>query len=192
MKRIGFALCGSFCCFEKAFFAMEKLVASGYQVTPIFSFASQTCNTRFGSPDRHLLRAEMICGRPPVCKLEEAERFGPEKSFDLMVVAPCTASTCRRLADGLYDTPVSLGVKAHLRNGRPVLLAICTNDALSLSAPTIGRLLPLKNFFFVPMVQDDPENKPTSAVADFSLLPAAVSAALEGKQLRPLFLLPKV
>ena len=188
MTRIGFGLCGSFCSFSSVFSVMENLAQKGYALTPVFSFAAAKTDTRFGKAADFLQKAEEICGQKPVCTLEEAETFGPKKSFDLFVVAPCTATTCRRLADGIYDTPVSLGVKAHLRNARPVLLAIATNDALSTSAEAIGKLLPRNHHFFVPMVQDDPVKKPFSAVADFSLLPTAIEKALAGEQLRPLFL----
>ena len=188
--RAGFALTGSFCTFSRAFQAMARLCEAGWEVTPIFSYVAAETDTRFGTAASFLEKARSVTGRKPVLTLAEAERFGPEKSFDLMIVAPCTASTCRRLADGLYDTPPALAVKAHLRNSRPVLLAIAANDALSVSAAGIGRLLPLRHYYFVPMVQDDPVRKPNSAVADFSRLKEAAEAALRGEQLRPLFLEP--
>ena len=128
---------------------------------------------------------EALCGKKALHKLEDVEPLGPKKLLDLLIVAPCTGNTLGKLANGIADTPVTFACKAHLRNARPVLLAVSTNDGLSASAENIGRLLNRKHYFFVPFGQDSPLGKPYSLVADFSLLPAAAESALRGEQLQP-------
>lgn len=185
--NIGFAMCGSFCTFSEVFPAMEA-VASIHTVTPIFSFAAGTVDSRFGTAREHLERAEAICGTSVLKTIPEVEPIGPKKLLDLLVIAPCTGNTLAKLAHGIADTPVTMAAKSHLRNGRPVLIAISTNDALTGAAENIGRLLNRKHYYFVPFGQDDPKNKPASMVADFGKLPQAVELALEGKQLQPILL----
>lgn len=185
--RIGFALCGSFCTFARVFPVMEALAAD-HEVTPIFSTASATTDTRFGSCAGHLRRAETICARPVITTLSQAEPIGPKKLLDALVVAPCTGNTLAKLAHGIADGPVTMAVKSHLRNGRPVILAISTNDGLAAAAENIGRLMNRKNIYFVPFRQDDPKGKPTSIVADFEKVEETVQAAAEGKQLQPVLI----
>lgn len=184
-RKIGFALCGSFCTFEKAFTAMERLVSLGAELTPIMSFNAYSADTRFGTAENMRMRAENICGKKIISTIEAAEPIGPKKMFDLLICAPCTGNTVSKLACDIIDTPVTMAVKSHLRNGSPVLIAVSTNDALSAAAENIGKLLSRRSYYFVPFGQDNPQAKPASAVADFSEIPAAAAAALEGRQLRP-------
>lgn len=185
--RIGFALCGSFCTFSQAFPAMEML-ARTHDVTPIFSAAAYDTDTRFGKAAEHIARAEAICGKSVIHTIAQAEPIGPKKLLDILVIAPCTGNTLAKLAHSIADGPVTMAAKSHLRNGRPVLLALSTNDALAGAAENIGKLLARKHYYFVPFRQDDPIGKPTSMIADYSLLPEALDAAAEGKQLQPILL----
>lgn len=187
-KRIGFAMCGSFCTFERAFAAMERLRMFGAELTPIMSFNAYSLSTRFGTAEEMRSRAEGICGRKVIATIEGAEPVGPKRLFDLLIVAPCTGNTLSKLANGITDTPVTMAVKSHLRNGSPVLIAVSTNDALSASAANIGTLFNRRNYYFVPIRQDNPELKPASAVADFTLIPEAAAYALEYKQLQPMLI----
>lgn len=184
--KIGMAMCGSFCTFSKAFEQMIKLKAAGAELTPIMSYHAATLDTRFGTAEENIMTAENICGRGVINTIPLAEPVGPKKMFDLLIVCPCTGNTMAKLAAGITDTPVTMAVKSHLRNGRPVLIAAATNDALSASAKNIGALLNIKNIYFVPFKQDDFVKKPRSAVADFSLIPEAAKAALNGRQLQPI------
>ena len=184
--KIGMAMCGSFCTFSKAFEQMIKLKAAGAELTPIMSYHAATLDTRFGTAEENIMTAENICGRGVINTIPLAEPVGPKKMFDLLIVCPCTGNTMAKLAAGITDTPVTMAVKSHLRNGRPVLIAAATNDALSASAKNIGALLNIKNIYFVPFKQDDFVKKPRSAVADFSMIPEAAKAALNGRQLQPI------
>lgn len=183
--KIGMAMCGSFCTFSKAFEQMIKLKAAGAELTPVMSYHASTLDTRFGTAEENIMTAEGICGRGVINTIPLAEPVGPKKMFDLLIVCPCTGNTMAKLANGITDTPVTMAVKSHLRNGRPVLIAAATNDALSASAKNIGTLLNIKNIYFVPFRQDDFVKKPRSAVADFSMIPEAAKAALNGRQLQP-------
>lgn len=185
--NIGFAMCGSFCTFDAVFPAMEA-VAATHTVFPIFSCASSNIDSRFGTAQAHIRKATEICGRAPLDSIEAVEPIGPKKLLDALVIAPCTGNTLAKLAHSIADGPVTMAAKSHLRNGRPILLAVSTNDALAGAAENIGKLLGRKHYFFVPFGQDDPEKKPTSMVADFSLLPQALGLALEHKQLQPILL----
>ena len=185
--NIGFAFCGSFCTYKQVFPALE-ILASVNTVTPIFSQISYSTDSRFGSAEDHIRRAEEICGTRVLHTIEDVEPIGPKKLLDALVIAPCTGNTLAKLAHSIADGPVTMAVKSHLRNGRPVLLAVSTNDALAGAAENIGRLLGRKHHYFVPFGQDDPKNKPTSMVADFSRIPAALDAAMEGRQLQPVLL----
>lgn len=184
--KIGMAMCGSFCTFSKAFEQMIKLKAAGAELTPIMSYHAATLDTRFGTAEENIMTAENICGRGVINTIPLAEPVGPKKMFDLLIVCPCTGNTMAKLAAGITDTPVTMAVKSHLRNDRPVLIAAATNDALSASAKNIGALLNIKNIYFVPFKQDDFVKKPRSAVADFSVIPEAAKAALNGRQLQPI------
>ena len=184
--KIGMAMCGSFCTFSKAFEQMIKLKAAGAELTPIMSYHAATLDTRFGTAEENIMTAENICGRGVINTIPLAEPVGPKKMFDLLIVCPCTGNTMAKIANSVIDTPVTMAVKSHLRNGRPVLIAAATNDALSASAKNIGALLNIKNIYFVPFKQDDFVKKPRSAVADFSVIPEAAKAALNGRQLQPI------
>ena len=185
--NIGFAMCGSFCTYGEVFPIIE-LLSRDYRITPIFSTAAATVDSRFGTAAEHLQQAAEICGRKPLATIAEVEPIGPKKLLDALIVAPCTGNTLAKLAHSIADTPVTMAVKSHLRNGRPVILAVSTNDALGGAAENIGKLLSRKHYYFVPFRQDDAVNKPTSMVADFSRLHETLEAALQGKQLQPLLL----
>ena len=182
---IGFALCGSFCTYAQVFPVMEQL-AKDYDLVPIFSAASAGTDSRFGKSADFMQQAEHICQCPPLTDIPQVEPIGPKKLLDLLLIAPCTGNTLSKLAHGIADGPVTMAAKSHLRNGRPILLAVSTNDALGAGAENIGRLLARKHYYFVPFGQDDPEKKPASMVAHFEKLPQALSAAMEGKQIQPL------
>ncbi len=184
---IGFAMCGSFCTFSQVFPVMERLAAE-YQVIPIFSPVACTVDSRFGTAESHIQRATDICGTPPLYTIAQVEPIGPKKLLDALIIAPCTGNTLSKLAHSAADTAVTMAAKSHLRNGRPVIVAISTNDALAGAAENIGRLLVRKNYYFVPFGQDDAMNKPTSLVADFEQIPATLEMALQGKQIQPLLL----
>lgn len=185
--NIGFAMCGSFCTFSKVFDAMKK-VASIHTVTPIFSRNVCTIDSRFGTAQEHWNKASDICGTEPLCTIGQVEPIGPKKLLDALVIAPCTGNTLAKLAHSLADTPVTMAAKSHLRNGRPVIIAVSTNDALAGAAENIGRLMGRKHYYFVPFGQDDPKGKPTSMVADFGLLLPTLEAALDGRQLQPVLI----
>ena len=181
---IGFAMCGSFCTYDQVFPVMEEL-ARNNQIIPIFSFTSCSTDSRFGTAEEHLNRAREICGRSPLRTIEGTEPIGPKKLLDALIIAPCTGNTLAKLAHSIADTPVTMAAKSHLRNGRPVILAVSTNDALAGAAENIGKLLARKHYYFVPFRQDDPEKKPTSMVADFSKIPPTLDAAMKGIQIQP-------
>lgn len=183
--EIGFALCGSFCTYSKVFPVMQELTKE-HHVIPIFSFASATIDSRFGSAEKNLQLARDICGREPLQTIEAVEPIGPKKLLDALIIAPCTGNTLAKLANSIADTPVTMAAKSHLRNGRPVIVAVSTNDALAGAAENIGKLLGRKNYYFVPFAQDDPSKKPTSMVADFEKIPQTLEAALEGVQIQPI------
>ncbi len=186
--RIGYAFTGSFCTFEESFKAMEKLAEAGYELTPIASFNAFRLSTRFGSAEQNREKMRLISGREIISTIEDAEPIGPKKMFDLLIVAPCTSNTLAKLASGINDTPVTMAVKSHLRNMRPVLIAVSTNDALAAAARNIGALQNYRNYFFLPYRQDDILKKPMSMVADFGLMQSAAEAALRGEQLQPIVL----
>ena len=185
--NIGFAMCGSLCTFD-AVFPIVEAVAARDTVTPILSEAAGTIDSRFGSAQAHIEKITAICKRPPLLTIKEVEPIGPKKLLDALIIAPCTGNTLAKLAHGIADSPVTMAAKSHLRNGRPVIIAISTNDALAGAAENIGRLLVRKNYYFVPFGQDDPDKKPTSIVADFSKIPETLRLALEGKQIQPILL----
>lgn len=182
---LGFAMCASLCTFSAAFSAMEVLCKE-HTLIPIFSENARSIDSRFGTAQEHLRRAEAICGRSPLCTIAQVEPIGPKKMLDALIIAPCTGNTLAKLARGIADTPVTMAAKSHLRNGRPVIIAVSTNDALAGAAENIGKLLCRKNLYFVPFGQDDPAGKPTSMVADFSQLPQTLAQAMEGKQIQPI------
>ena len=182
---IGFAMCGSFCTFSKAFEQMSALVREGYEVIPIMSQNAFTTDTRFGAAEDMVKRAELITGNRVLSTLVETEPIGPKQMCDLLIIAPCTGNTLAKLSLGITDTSVTMAAKSHLRVLRPVLICAATNDALGASAQNIGRLMNTKNIYFVPLCQDDPVKKPNSLVADFNRIPECAAAALEGRQVQP-------
>jgi dipicolinate synthase subunit B len=184
---VGFALCGSFCTYDQVFPVMRELTEK-YTVIPIFSENSATIDSRFGTAKDHLKAAADICRKNPLLTIPEVEPIGPKKLLDALVIAPCTGNTLAKLAHSIADTTVTMAAKSHLRNGRPVLVAVSTNDALAGAAENIGKLMGRKHYYFVPFRQDDPLKKPTSMVADFRMIPQALEAALEGKQIQPLLI----
>lgn len=185
-QTVGFAVCGSFCTHAKAMEALEQVKARFSTVIPIVSECTAATDTRFGPAHELMREMERICDRRVISSIREAEPIGPKKLLDLLIIAPCTGNTLGKLACGITDTTVTMAAKAHLRNQRPLLIAPSTNDGLTASAPNLGALLSRKYIYFVPFGQDDPEKKPTSLVADFSLVADAAQAALEGRQLQPL------
>ncbi len=185
--NIGFAMCGSFCTFHRVFPVMEQL-AEKHHIIPIFSPAVYATDTRFGTAQSHIRNASEICGVDPLHTIAQVEPIGPKQLLDALIVAPCTGNTLAKLAHSIADTSVTMAVKSHLRNARPVIIAISTNDALAGAAENIGRLLARKNYYFVPFGQDDAIGKPTSIVADFTKIPETLEAALAGQQVQPILL----
>lgn len=183
---VGFAVCGSFCTFTKAFKSAEKLVELGANVVPIMSFNARNLSTRFGTAEENAEKLEQICHNKIISTIEDAEPIGPKKMLDILVVAPCTGNTLAKLAVGITDTPVTMAVKSHIRNQRPVIIAISTNDALANSAKNLGSLQNYKNYYFVPYSQDDSFGKPNSLIANYDLIPETIISALNGKQIQPL------
>jgi len=185
--RLGFAMCGSYCTFAKVFPAAEALAAD-YDMTVIMSENVYSTDTRFGDAKEHRERLERLTGKPIISTIKEAEPIGPKKLLDVLVVAPCTGNTLAKLAAGVADSSVTMACKAHLRNGRPLVIAVSTNDALGTNARNIGELLNRKNIYFVPFGQDNPEKKALSMVADMTQISDTVQAALEGRQIQPILL----
>lgn len=175
--NIGFALCGSFCTFSKAFPVMEAL-AKEHTVYPIFSYAANQTDTRFGKASDFLTKAEEICRRPVIRSIADAEPIGPKHLLDVLCICPCTGNTLAKLAHGIADTPVTMAAKSHLRNGGPVVIAVSTNDGLAAAGENIAILRNRKHYFFVPYDQDDPVNKPYSLVAHFDQLPKTLEFIL--------------
>ena len=188
--RIGFALTGSFCTFSKVLPVMEQMAAHGYEITPIMSEHASHMDTRFGTAKSFCEKIENICGKEILTSITDAEPIGPEKRFDVLVIAPCTGNTIAKLTYAITDTAVTMAAKSHLRNDRPVILAVSTNAALSGSAKNIGELLNRKNYYFVPMAQDNPDKKPRSVVAQMDRIPETVEMAYSGKQIQPIFCSP--
>lgn len=189
MKKLNFgvALTGSFCTFDKTIEQIELLVSSDINVTAIMSFNASSLDTRFGQANDFVEKIEQITGNKVLKSITEVEPIGPHKLLDILIVLPCTGNTLAKLANGIFDTPVTLAVKSHLRNQRPVLIGVSSNDALSTSAKNIGILQNYKHFYFVPMRQDNPLEKPFSVVCDFSrTMPAAFMALEENEQIQPI------
>lgn len=187
-ERIGFALCGSFCTHRVVLDALKPVTELYETVIPIVSENTAYMNTRFGTAEHLLEMLKELTGNDVLCDIASAEPIGPGKLLDILVIAPATGNTIAKLAAGITDTAVTMAAKAHLRNGRPVLLGLASNDALSAGAKNIGELLARKNYYFVPFGQDDAVGKPCSLVADFKKLPEAIDAALRGEQLQPILL----
>ena len=186
--KIGYALTGSFCTFERSYRVAGRLIAQGHDLWPIMSFQASSTDTRFGAAQDWLDRFSALCGRAVMTSLPEVEPIGPKRMLDVLTVAPCTGTTLGRLSCGISETPVTLAVKSQLRVARPVVLAVSTNDALGISMRSIAALKNVRHIFFVPMRQDDVVNKPDSLVSDFERLPETILKAAQDEQIQPLFL----
>ena len=183
--KIGFGITGSFCTFGRVKNELEKMAEAGADITPVFSFNTQITNTRFADAGKFVNEIEKICGKAGMKTIAQAEPVGPKALFDVMVIEPCTGNTLAKLCAGITDSPVLMAAKAHLRNERPLVISVSTNDALGINFKNIGYLMNMKNVYFVPFGQDDPVKKPKSMIGDMSKIPDAVEAALEGRQLQP-------
>lgn len=184
--RIGYVMTGSFCTFKESFKQALALKKCGADLLPIMSYNASSMDTRFGAAKENIKTLEDICGRKVITTIEAAEPIGPKNMTDILAVCPCTGNTCAKLASSITDTPAAMAVKSHLRNRRPVVIALASNDSLAGSMKNIGALLNTRNYYFVPFYQDDKVNKPTSAISDFSRLVDTIEAALNGKQLQPI------
>ena len=187
-KRIGFALCGSFCTHEKALQALKELCEHYETVIPILTETAATTDTRFGTASDLMKKLEAITGQKPLCTLTDVEPIGPKGLIDVLVIAPATGNTMAKLAAGIADSAVTMAAKSHLRNGRPVVIAISSNDGLAAGARNIGELLNRKHYYFVPFGQDSAFAKPSSLVADFEKIGETLDAALSGRQIQPILL----
>lgn len=183
--HIGYGITGSFCTFAQSRKAVLRLREMGAQITPIFSYQTQNTNTRFGSAKEFVDGICEITESEGIRTITEAEPIGPNNYLDIMVIAPCTGNTAAKLCSGIVDTPVLMAAKAHMRNGKPLVIAISTNDALGMNFKTIGQLMNMKNIFFVPFGQDNPKAKPNSMIAKLDLLPDTIDFAMKGKQIQP-------
>lgn len=184
-KKVGVAFTGSFCTYAKVFQELGKLVDEGALVQTIFSDAAGTIDSRFGKAEDFIKKAEEITGSKPIMTISGAEPIGPGSLLDILVLFPCTGNTIAKLANGITDTPALMAAKAHLRNNKPLLISVSTNDALGMNMKNIGLLLNAKNIYFIPFGQDNPEKKPNSMVAHTELLIPSLEAALEGRQYQP-------
>ena len=186
-RRIAFALCGSYCTFSKAIPQMEKLKEQGYDIIPIMSQNASSTDTRFGTAKEFLDKLENISQKKVIRTIKDAEPLGPENMCDALVIAPCTGNTLAKLSNGVIDTSVTMSCKSLLRVGKPVVIALASNDALGISAQNLGKVMNFKNLYLVPMQQDDIIKKPNSLVADFDKVIPTLEKALEHQQIRPLF-----
>ena len=186
--HIGYGITGSFCTFAQTRKAVIRLKDMGAEITPIFSYQTQTCDTRFGSAKEFVEGICEITESEGIKTIVQAEPIGPNNFLDVMVIAPCTGNTAAKLCTGIVDTPVLMAAKAHMRNGKPLVIAISTNDALGMNFKTIGQLMNMKNIYFVPFGQDNYKSKPNSMIANLELLPDTIEMALKGKQLQPIII----
>lgn len=189
-KKIGVAFTGSFCTYKGVFKELEKLVEGGAEVQTIFSVSSQTIDSRFGKAEDFIEKAAEITGKEPIMTINGAEPIGPKSLLDVLVILPCTGNTMAKLANGITDTPVLMAAKAHMRNDKPLVVSLSTNDALGLNMKNIGLLINAKNIYFVPFGQDNYEKKPNSMIAHLELLIPTIEKALEGKQYQPIIISP--
>ncbi len=186
--RIGVALCGSYCTYSVVIPEIQKMVDAGAIVIPIISTASQTTDSRFGKAQDHIDRIEKITGQKIIRTIVDAEPLGPKNMVDIIVAAPCTGNTLAKLAHAITDTPVLMAIKGHLRNEKPVVLALATNDALGLNMKNIGVLMSTKNIYFVPLGQDNYKTKPNSMVAKMDMIIPTIEEAINGKQIQPVII----
>ena len=185
-KNVGIAITGSFCTFDKIEVEVKKLVDAGANVFPIFSKNVQIIDSRFGDPKEFIKKISLLTRNEPVLTIEEAEPIGPSAYLDILLIAPCTGNTLAKLANGITDTSVLMAAKAHMRNGKPLVISISTNDALGINFKNIGALINIKNIFFVPFGQDNAFNKPTSMIAHTDLIINTLEKALDGEQIQPI------
>ncbi len=185
---IGYAMCGSFCTFKDSFGVLCELKNKYPDIVPIMSYNAYNTSTRFGNNREWIDRIEALCGRSIINTIADAEPLGPKTPLEALIISPCTGNTLAKIANGITDTPVCMAAKAHLRQDRPLLIALASNDAMSANLTNLSKLLMRKSIYFVPMLQDEPVKKPHSLVCDFSLLPEALDSALRGHQMRKLFL----
>ena len=183
--HIGYGITGSFCTFAQTRKQVIRLKEMGAKITPVFSFQTQTLDTRFGSAKEFVEGICEITDSEGIRTIPEAEPIGPNNYLDVMVIAPCTGNTAAKLCNGIVDTPVLMAAKAHMRNGKPLVIAISTNDALGMNFKNIGALMNMKNIYFVPFGQDNHKSKPNSMIAHLELLPETIEFALKGKQIQP-------
>ena len=184
-RKVGVAFTGSFCTNKKVFDELQKLADEGAEIQTIFSDAAKSIDSRFGNAEDFVAKARSITGKEPMLTIPQAEPIGPKSLLDILVILPCTGNTIAKLANGITDTPALMAAKAHLRNDKPLLISISTNDALGMNMKNIGLLLNAKNIYFVPFGQDNPEKKPNSMIARTELLIPSIEAALNGKQYQP-------
>lgn len=184
-KNIGIAMTGSYCTYKKTFSCIETLKETGANLFPIFSYQASTTDSRFGTHDEFLARMEELTGNKPILTIPEAEPIGPKSMLDILVIAPCTGNTLSKLANGISDSPVLMAAKSHLRNNKPVVISLSTNDALGMNLKNIGILLNTKNIYFVPFGQDNYKSKPNSMIAHVDLLPDTIELAFQYKQIQP-------
>ena len=189
--NIGYGITGSFCTFAKTRKEVVQLTEMGANVIPIFSYQAQSCDTRFGSAKEFVEGICEITGNEGIKTMQQAEPIGPNNFLDIMVIAPCTGNSAAKLCNGITDTPVLMASKAHMRNGKPLVIAISTNDALGVNFKTIGGLMNMKNIYFVPFGQDNYKSKPNSMIAKMELLPHTIELAMRGKQIQPI-LVPNI
>ena len=184
-RKVGVAFTGSFCTYKNVFDELQKLADEGAEIQTIFSDAAKSIDSRFGNAEDFVAKARSITGKEPMLTIPQAEPIGPKSLLDILVILPCTGNTIAKLANGITDTPALMAAKAHLRNDKPLLISISTNDALGMNMKNIGLLLNAKNIYFVPFGQDNPEKKPNSMIARTELLIPSIEAALNGKQYQP-------
>lgn len=189
-KTIGIAVTGSFCTYQKVFEEMEQLARTGATLYSIFSDNAHQTDSRFGQAETFLQKAREITGREPITTIPDAEPIGPRALFDILLIAPCTGNTLSKLANGISDTPVLMAAKAHLRNNRPLVISLATNDALGMNLKNIGILLNTKNIYFVPFGQDNYHKKPNSMIAHTEFIQETIAEALRGKQMQPVIRSP--
>ncbi|MEG0874335.1 MAG: dipicolinate synthase subunit B [Clostridiales bacterium] len=188
-KKIGFGVTGSHCTLNRVFGVMKELVVTyGADIYPVFSPSVCSSENRFGNGDKWVDYFQDFCQNSIISTIEDAEPIGPKKLLDVMVIAPCSGNTLAKLSMGIVDTPVLMAAKAHLRNARPLVLAVSTNDGLGMNGKNIGILLNSNNVYWVPFGQDDPMGKPNSLVAKMDLLPNTIKAALKEKQIQPILI----
>lgn len=184
--NIGYALTGSFCTFKDSIDQMKKLISLKANIFPVFSLNSQNINTRFGRAEDFMKEVEEITGNKIIKTIERAEPIGPKNNLDIFLIAPCTGNTLAKMNNGICDTPVLMAAKAHIRNNKPIVIAISTNDGLGANLENIAGLINKKYIYFVPFGQDDYNKKPKSLVAHFSKIDETIKEALNGKQIQPI------